>query len=335
MWRHRVIYVLALTGAALFLLLYPLWFSSYLMVTLLLLIPLDFFLSLSGMLSPGFVSITAPEVVTQGQDETLILAMHRKKRYPIMGVKFLFKVTGEDFFHRQRLLIGSESGSWISQSGSLGSESGSRCEMKIDTSFSGLFTFEAQRFWAVSFLGLFCFRVKSEVGDKRALPGMRVSVLVLPLPIKPPHTDALPFGIVLQPKPGGGFSDEFDLRPFHAGDTIRSVHWKVSAKLDSLIIREPLVPSSESRLFQVVKWDGARERDLILGRLLWISENFISRSLQYYVCFEANGALAMITKMSDLYDFMRLVLDSTVEAALSYVAGTERFTWVYRVDAIE
>ena len=363
MWKYRAIYVLALIGTALFLLLHPLWFSSYLMVTLLLLIPLDFFISLPGMLSPGQVSIAAPEVVEQGQDERLVVTMHKKKRYPISGVKFLFKATGEDFFRRQRLFVGSEHGGWISQNGNLGSESGnlgvgfgslgqgfdrlgqgfgslgtgfdSRCELKIDTSCSGLFTFEAQRFWAVSFLGLFCFRVRSGAGNKGALPGVKISVLVLPLPIKPTRTDALPFGIVLKPKPGGGFSDEFDLRPFRLGDTIRSVHWKVSAKLDSLIIREPLVPLSESRLFQVVKWDGARERDLILGRLLWISESFISRSLQYYVCFEANGAIAEITSMSDLYDFLRMALDSTVEAGLSSYTGPVRFTWVYRVDAAE
>ena len=312
MWKHRILYALALTGAALFLVLYPLWFSSYLMVTMLMLVPLDLFISLPGMLISRRISHSSSEIMQQGDAESLILTMHSKKQFPVKGVKVRFDVSCEDFSIKQRVFIGSENDS--------------RNEMRIDTSISGVTAIEAKRFWIVSFLGLFCFPVEYK---------RRISVLVLPAPIKPPQTDALPYGIVLKPKPGGGFSDEFDLRPFKSGDTIRNVHWKVSAKLDSLIIREPLVPMSHSRLIRVMKWNGARERDSILSRLLWVSENLISRDLPHYVSFDANGSYAEITTIKDLHDYLHVVLDKGADSSQYYAAAPIRFAWVYRIDPYE
>ncbi len=43
----------------------------------------------------------------------------------------------------------------------------------------------------------------------------------------------------LQNRRGADFSEPFDLRPYQPGDDLRGIHWKLSGKLDELILREP------------------------------------------------------------------------------------------------
>jgi len=308
MWKQRVIYAVALTGAALFLVLYPLWFSWYLMVTLLLLAVLDIIISLPGMLA-GKVFLAAPKVLEQSDDAAQALTILRSKQFPVNCIKVRVKITSEDRFARQLFIVKSENNS--------------RYEVKIDTSHSGVTAFEIKRLWTVSLMGLFCIP---------AVVKKRVSVLILPPPSKPPHTLALPQGILLRPKPGGGFSDDHDLRPFRRGDSIRNVHWKVSAKLDSLVIREPLTPLSHNRLIQVSGWTGAAERDLVLGRLLWVSDYLLKWGLHHYVSLDSYGCCAQVTGISDLHDCLHTVLDSTSDSSQYNASAPAGFTWVFQID---
>jgi len=149
-------------------------------------------------------------------------------------------------------------------------------------------------------------------------------------PAKPPNTVALPRGVILRPKPGGGFSEEHDLRPYRNGDTMRSVHWKVSAKFDSLTIREPLIPQAHSRLLHAARWSGARERDLILGRLRWVSGFLLEWELPHFVKLGDGGPIADIAKVEDLHDYLYLLLGGMPEA-IPIPAVPVRFAWVYKV----
>jgi hypothetical protein len=184
--------------------------------------------------------------------------------------------------------------------------------------------FESKRVWTVSLIGLFC--IPASVNCK-------AKVLVLPAPAKPPHTVALPRGVILRPKPGGGFSEDYDLRPYRKGDPIRSVHWKVSAKFTSLIIREPLVPPAHSRLLHAVQWGKARERDLILGRLRWVSDYLLKWELPYFVRLGDGGPIAEITRSDDLLEYLYLVLGGTADALPTPATIPVRFAWVFQIDA--
>jgi len=309
MWKYRVIYAAALLGSSFFLVLYPLWFSWYLTVSLMLLLPLDLIISLPGIVSSR-ISLMAPKMLEQGEDAALIFTMSGKRHFPVKCAKLRLKVSCEDFTIRPRFTIGPEPGSLH--------------EMKIDTSYSGVMVFESSRFWKVSLLGLFCVPAEFK---------QRISVLILPPPVEPPQTEALPHGVLLHPKPGGGFSDDHDLRPFRTGDAMRSVHWKVSAKLDSLVIREPLEPLTHSRLVHALRWKSARERDLILGRLRWVSEYLLKWNLPHFVCLDVGGSYAEITKITDFHDYLHLVLDNKADTVQYHINAPVRFVWVLQIDA--
>ena len=310
---RRIIYAVILAFSAFFYILYPLWFAWYLFLLILLILPFDFLVSLPGMLT-RHITLSSPQILERGDGGIVVLTTHQAvrkgKRFPCKCVKLWMNITGDDFNVWRRYV--------------LAANDGSRFEITIDTKRTGLTTFKINRIWTVSLLGLFC--LPSQVA-------MRSSVLILPPPQRPPNTVILPRGIILRPKPGGGFAEDYDLRPYRLGDPIRSVHWKVSAKFDSLIIREPLVPPPHSRLVQISLWKGAMERDTILSRLRWVCDYLLKWELAHYIRLGENGPIAEIDSNMDLLKYLYLVLDGADDDIPTPQTIPLRFAWVLRIDA--
>jgi hypothetical protein len=309
MGTRQVTYASALVGSTLFFVLYSSWFSWYLLVLLVLLMPFDLALSLPGMLTKTLI-ISAPKMLEQGADGRLTITTVHKKPFPARYIKAWLRVCGEDYAVMRRVMCGTERGS--------------RYEVKIDTTRSGITNFEIKRLWTVSLIGL--FSIPSTVRCQTA-------VLIIPAPVKPENIVALSRGVILRPKPGGGFSEEHDLRQYRPGDPVRSIHWKVSAKHDSLIIREPLVPPPHSRLIHISKWNGADERDLILGRLRWVSDYLLKWELPYFVRLGDDAPIVEITGDDALADYLYRVLSGIAHTLPIPAYVPTRFTWVFRVNA--
>ena len=309
MITNRLIYAFTLVAAILFYFLYPPWISWYLLVLLLLLIPLDLLISLPGMLSMG-IMISAPDFIEKNADGVLVLTLIHSKSYPVKCVIAKLHVTGDDFSVMRRIRCGTEAEG--------------RREVTIDTTQTGVTVFELKRIRSVSLIGLFSLPINAVC---------RTSVLVLPPPVKPANTIALQHGTHLKPKPGGGFSEEHDMREYHPGDPVRSIHWKISAKFDSIIIREPLAPPPHSRLVHIIKWDGATQRDLILGCLRWISDYLLKWQMPFYIKFNEKAVIAEIKQESDLTDFLLKVLDGKTTKTIAPEFLPSRFSWIYRVDS--
>jgi len=306
---RQLLYAFCLTASFIFFLLYPPWISWYIFVLLLILIPIDLIVSLPGMMSKS-VRLSVPPVLEMNTDAVFSVITIHKKSYPVRCLIVKFQAAGDGFSAVCRIKCSGEAND--------------KREVTIDTSCSGVTVFEIKRIWAVSMIGLF------------ALPATvkaRESVLILPPPVKPISSMALQHGIRLKPKPGGGFSEEHDMRDYRPGDPVRSIHWKISAKFDSLIIREPLVLPPHSRLIHVIKWRNAAERDLILGRLRWVSNYLLSRRMAYYVKFDKDDKITEIEQDSDLHEFLRSALDSKSAKTRPALNVPARFSWVFRIDA--
>jgi len=306
---NRILYILTLVASFFFYILYPPWISWYLFVLILLLIPFDLLASLPGMLSKSIL-LSIPSVLEQNTDAVLTLITVHTKSYPIGCIIVKMHVTGDDFYVLCRIRCAAEKDG--------------RREVTIDTKRSGLTVFEIKRFWAISLLGLFSMPVNVK---KRSV------VLIIPQPVKPANTIDLQHGMLLRPKPGGGFSEEHDMRNYQPGDPVKSIHWKVSAKFDSLIIREPLAPPPHSRLIHIMKWDNALQRDLILGRLIWVSEYLLKWQMPFYVKFGEEATIAEVKDEKDLIDFLLRVLDKSINNKVALNTMPTRFSWVFCIDA--
>jgi len=309
MWTYRLIYICALAGSILFRILYPYWFSLYFMNLVLLLIPFDFLISLPGMLT-GRISLAAPRILEYGAEGTLTLTTIRKRRLPAGRIKVNLQITNDDYSTRRSILCDAESNSLY--------------KIAVDATRSGATFYQFKRIIATSIFGLFSVPV---IIDRR------ISVLVLPAPVKPSNIISLPRGVILRPKPGGGFSEDHELRPYRPGDPIRNIHWKISAKHDSIIIREPLIPPAHSRLVNVMKWKNVHERDLILGRLRWISDYLLKWELPYYIKHGEDGTVAEITNTGALFEYLYCALSGIEQSFPLPSSLPVRFMWVFRVDA--
>ncbi|MCL2342732.1 MAG: DUF58 domain-containing protein [Firmicutes bacterium] len=306
MWIRRLTYLLVLLLATIFYVTCRLWFAWYLWVFVLLLLPFDLLISLPGMLTRR-VSLRAPRLLEQGEEGKLFTVTSAKKALPSGPIKARLCAKSEDKTLWRRF--------------SLNGACGSYPVFIIGAPHSGVTSFELRRIWPASLLGLFTVPISVR---------SRATVLVLPAPVKPPHTAGLPRVNLLRPKPGGGFSEEYDLRPYRPGDAVNTIHWKLSAKNDSTIVREALAPPPHSRLIQAAQWTSGGERDLILGRLRWISAYLLEQGLSHYVRLGKQGAVGEITKPEDLTAFLCAALDSeSIPAPLSLPA---HFTWAFKID---
>ena len=318
---NRLIYILTLALSFVFYLLYPPWFSWYLFVLVLLMVPIDLIISLPGMLKKGIV-MSIPAVLEKGDDAVLKLITTSNKTYPIRCIIAKLRVTGDSFSTSCRIKCSPENGS--------------QREVTIDTSHSGITVFYLKKIKTVSLLGLFSLPLNIKGSG---------SVLILPPPVKPKDTMALQHGTSLRPKPGGGFSEEHDMRIYRQGDPIRSIHWKVSAKYDSLVIREPLEPPPHSRLVHAQRWNNEIERDIILGRLRWVTEYLLKWQMPFYVKVGEDTAVSEVDNEYDLIDYLCYALGATGTLGTTGALGTAvkkkaklvqtplRYSWIYRIDA--
>ena len=311
MFTHRIVYIITLACSFAFYALYPFWFSWYLLVLILLLVPFDLLFSLPGMCTKR-VALSSPEILDQGAHEMLVITTYQNRAFPAGYIKIKLLAAQDGLVTRQRIKSDPERGS--------------RYKVAIDASHSGLTVFEIRRIHTTSLFGLFSLVVSINC---------KAAVLILPAPIKPPHIVSLPRGVILRPKPGGGFSEDNELRPYRKGDPVRIIHWKLSAKYDSLIIREPLIPPPHSRLVHIMKWTGPQERDTIIGRFRWISDYLLKWDFAYYVKFGDDGPVAEVTCSKDFLEYLYRMLGRTDQAALVPAALPVRLSWVFRIDASE
>lgn len=109
------------------------------------------------------------------------------------------------------------------------------------------------------------------------------TLLVIPLPLPvtqlPDHRNYI--SSIQIPKPGGGFSENYELRDYVPGDDLRQVHWKLTAKTGKIILREPTIPVRKKLVISMDLSGDAHELDRKLGRFLYVSDYFLKKDLPF------------------------------------------------------
>lgn len=138
------------------------------------------------------------------------------------------------------------------------------------------------------YLGLFRFR----------LPAAADAVtFIMPEPVAPdPAPDLTAFSRTsFHPKYGGGFSEIHELRDYRAGDSLRDIHWKLSAKTDKLIVREPQEEDRGKIVITVDIQPPSRETDSILDQLAWLSGRLLERGVAHEVRYIESATLETVS----------------------------------------
>ena len=137
---------------------------------------------------------------------------------------------------------------------------------------------------------LLCTPVKCRVYDYLGLfflpmgKGKSTSVIVEPVAVKA----AMPgleryMAKSWRPKYGGGFGENHELRLFRPGDSLKQVHWKLSAKTGKLMTREVLVPADDKRVLSMVIHGSGDVLDQKFGKLSFLGQQLLERGMDFEI----------------------------------------------------
>lgn len=133
------------------------------------------------------------------------------------------------------------------------------------------------------------------------LPGW-LGILSVPLPLPQPtlvlvlpqsdgaflSPDLSPqLGARLQPRPGGGPGEEYELRPYRPGDPVNAIHWKLTAKQPSEepILRETMEPVQARLAVTYDHFGPAAELDDVLDQLQALARRLVDKEYPFTVCW--------------------------------------------------
>lgn len=179
--------------------------------------------------------------------------------------------------------------------------------------------------WVCDYLGLFCLPVFGR--DKKTLV-----VRPAPVPLEEPPDMSRYLVNAWKPKPGGGYSENHELRLYRPGDDLRNIHWKLAAKVGKPIYREPMEPLRKGRLLTMTLCGKPKQLDKKLGQLLWLSQELLQRQMEHEVlCLTGDGPVRFtVTDNATWEQGLRAILRSR-PAKADEVAENENKLWQYHI----
>ena len=262
---RRIVYGVALLAALALQIFYDGYLAQFLLICVIALPLLSLALSLRGVIGVHLELTPSASQLVQGESGQWQIAAHTRSFLPVarltMVVTLENRLTGDR--QRQRLKTS-------------GLSRGMARTLPMDTSHCGQLTCQLHRVRALDLLGLFAFPVST--------PAL-VHALVLPQPAPTedlPPLPQMPAGDSLKWR-GTPSIEDYDLREYRPGDPLRSIHWKLSSKHDSLVVREP-VKTGLPQVAVIVDLFGDGDRlDQVLGRLWTVCLNLLGREIPHTI----------------------------------------------------
>ncbi|MDO4572894.1 MAG: DUF58 domain-containing protein [Clostridia bacterium] len=166
----------------------------------------------------------------------------------------------------------------------------------------GRLDFSIRRVEVCDLLGIF----RLPVPKKRVLAAAGC-VYVLPAPqsrsiaVEESSDIGLDSAVYSTEKPGGDPSEIFQLRDYREGDSRHSIHWKLSSRMQHLIVREFGLPLNPSLHFLLELREGARPEaaEDMLGTALAFSEYLMARELVHSLSWPGEEGLLETASVAD------------------------------------
>lgn len=113
-------------------------------------------------------------------------------------------------------------------------------------------------------------------------------------------------------RPGYDLSETYQLREYREGDHPRQIHWKLTGKLDRLVVREPSLPITRS---VVVFWErtapkpeSARDADLLAEIVVSACQALVEQQVPFTVIWnDTKTDVCVLQEIRDLEDLAALL----------------------------
>lgn len=297
MTKNFYIWLGLLAASFVFSLFYFKWFSWILLlivaavpvVSLALSLPFMIFAAVRGL------HVSAPESAVQGDCVQLGVSPKRGAAvYPRLRLKLAYE---NRFASRKGSFCFYHSG--VLRAPAL-------CPLPAPAAHCGVTALRARSCRVYDMLGIFFLPVRTTVTG---------AVTVYPRPQKPALQPDEGLTVVgYRPKSGGGFSDDYELRPYQDGDSPRQIHWKLSARTDDTIVREPSLPVYRELPFIPVFSRSCMENDGVLGRFWYAVARMLRRGS--VTCADGGGKPCRVESEEDLARFVRGLYAQAPEASM-------------------
>ncbi len=282
---RRVGYLTILLGSLVFFGLYQQWLSWLLLLMILVLPWLSLCMSLPAMLTVR-AEFRCPKFLRMGMPART--AMDFQCKFPTPPIRCELKL-------RHSL----SDVTYVGQPGEM-----------IPTEHCGVMSVSVEKFYVYDYLGLFRRRLHRD--------GM-TRVYIYPKPVATEQVPILAERAVSlwRPKPGGGFSENHDLRLYRPGDDLRNLHWKMSAKTGKFIYREPIEPVQKGRLLTLTLNGTPAQLDCKLGQLTYLAEQLLAKQMSFDVLgVTGNGTVqAQIADKASLEACLQQLLEGPTASA--------------------
>ena len=200
----------------------------------------------------------------------------------------------------------------------------------LPTEHCGMITCTNTGFFIYDYLNMFRLRLKP-------LPQRKILVWPEPVKVDLPNTLARHLSQAWKPKYGGGLAENHEMRLYRPGDSLNQIHWKLTAKVGKLVVREAMVPHRGRVLLTMNLMGTPEEMDRMLGQLLWVGTQLLDMGLAYEIhVLTGTGTLllpvgseqalrsAIETVLSCPPAKRGNILDSSLTAAWRYHIGGEQ-----------
>lgn len=310
MLRNWLVYLLGLAGALVFHIYYFGWYSWFVLVLAVALPWFSLLVSLLAMLRTR-LRMDAPALLTR--NEAAYVTLRAGNGFlPQPLCRFRLTITAVMTGERRSLRQSTQSqGSWY---------------VPLDTAHAGAYLCQVEKARVYDYLGLFRLPVRAPAP---------VETVIRPVPREPARLPNLRHFLVrqLKPKPGGGFSEEHELRDYRPGDSMREIHWKLSVKTDRTIVREAQEPVRGLTLLTFDLRGTPGRVDATLEELLWLSQWLLDHDTPHQILWidptDCETATAPIEAPADLEALLSRLLHTPLRPDTPSLEGRTfpRATW--------
>ena len=310
MLRNWLVYLLGLAGALVFHIYYFGWYSWFVLVLAVALPWFSLLVSLLAMLRTR-LRMDAPALLTR--NEAAYVTLRAGNGFlPQPLCRFRLTITAVMTGERRSLRQSTQSqGSWY---------------VPLDTSHAGAYLCQVEKARVYDYLGLFRLPVRAPAP---------VETVIRPVPREPARLPNLRHFLVrqLKPKPGGGFSEEHELRDYRPGDSMREIYWKLSVKTDRTIVREAQEPVRGLTLLTFDLRGTPGRVDATLEELLWLSQWLLDHDTPHQILWidptDCEPATAPIEAPADLEALLSRLLRTPLRPDTPSLEGRTfpRATW--------
>ena len=293
MFKNWVLYLLSWLVCIVFYCAYQQWFAWIALLTLLALPVFSLLCSLPAMISSS-LTVNAPEVVTTG--DVCHVKIDCKCNFPTPFWRCLIQVehpmTGKAYP--------------LPKDG------------QLPTSHCGVRILNVEKARIYDYLGLFALPLRG--GDQHT-----ITVRPRPVPMALPSAAKQGRALRWQGKPGGGYSENHELRLYRPGDSIQQIHWKLSAKTGRLILREPQIPVGGTVTLRLDRGTTPAEADRAAGRLLYVAQALLAQGIRLRIlcqgsCFPVNSPEELFRSVDQLLA-LPLSHEPAVQAGGYWIGG--------------